>query len=175
MSSLARIMTMSATPRRPAANGSDAPGLEVQVQPGHLIRRAQQIAVSLFLDETRDFGVTPIQFAVLLTLGNVPGQDQASLAARVGIDTATLAAVSDRLESRGYLSREPCPEDRRRKRLTLTAEGRRIAEAMQAPVLFAQKRILAPLNAAERREFLRLLGKLVDGNNESSRAPLKAD
>lgn len=144
-------------------------------QPGHLIRRAQQIAVSLFLDETRDAGATPIQFAVLQTLFDAPGIDQATLASRVGIDTATIASLSDRLEAKGYITREACADDRRRKRLKITAAGQRLALAMHAGVKAAQKRILGPLSPAERKEFMRLLAKLVEGNNESSRAPLKAD
>lgn len=147
---------------------------DIHEQPGHLIRRAQQIAVSLFLEETRDFGVTPVQFGVLQTLIAAPGLDQVTLASRVGIDTATFASLSDRLEARGYLRREPCTDDRRKKRLTLTDEGRAVATEMEAAVRAAQARILAPLAAPERKEFLRLLGKLVDGNNEASRAPLKS-
>ena len=30
--------------------------------PGHLIRRAHQLAVAIFMEETSDFGVTPVQF-----------------------------------------------------------------------------------------------------------------
>lgn len=149
--------------------------LLLQDQPGHLIRRAQQIAVSLFLEETRDFGVTPIQFGVMQTLIDAPGVDQATLASRVGIDTATIASLSDRLEAKGYLTREPCADDRRRKRLKVTAEGRRVTVAMHAAVRQAQKRILAPLTAAERRDFMRLLTRLVEANNDLSRAPLKPD
>ena len=33
--------------------------------PGHYIRRLQQIAVALFLEETAEFGITPVQFAAL--------------------------------------------------------------------------------------------------------------
>ncbi|NDF44842.1 MAG: MarR family transcriptional regulator, partial [Betaproteobacteria bacterium] len=36
--------------------------------PGHYIRRLQQIAVGVFMEETQDFGVTPVQFAALNAL-----------------------------------------------------------------------------------------------------------
>jgi len=144
-------------------------------QPGHLIRRAQQIAVSIFLEETRDFGVTPVQFGVLQTLCDAPGLDQASIASRAGIDPATFASLIDRLEGKGYLTREPCAEDRRKKRLTLTAAGRETVDAMRAGVLATQQRLLEPLAAEERDEFVRLLSKLVEANNDLSRAPMRAD
>jgi hypothetical protein len=39
----------------------------------------------------------------------------------------------------------------------------------------AQHRMLAPLSKSERREFMRMLGKLVATNNDLSRAPAVAD
>ncbi len=33
--------------------------------PGHQIRRAHQLAVAIFMDETAAFDVTPVQFAIL--------------------------------------------------------------------------------------------------------------
>lgn len=147
----------------------------IHEQPGHLIRRAQQIAVSIFLEETRDFGVTPIQFGVLQTLSDAPGLDQVTIASRVGIDPATFASLIDRLEGKGYITREPCAEDRRKKRLSITDAGREVVGAMRESVLATQKRILEPLTPAERKEFMHLLNKLVDANNELSRAPMKVD
>ncbi len=149
--------------------------IPIPEQPGRLIRRAQQIAVSIFLEETRDFGVTPIQFGVMETLSVAPGLDQVTIASRLGIDPATFASLIDRLEGKGYITREPCAEDRRKKRLSITEAGREIVAAMQPSVAATQKRILEPLAPAERKEFLRLLSKLVEGNNELSRAPMKAD
>ena len=34
-------------------------------QPGHCIRRLQQIAVAIFLQETQAYGITPVQYAAL--------------------------------------------------------------------------------------------------------------
>ena len=45
---------------------------------------------------------------------------------------------------------------------------------MRAAVVSAQQRILEPLAPAEREAFCELLRKLVDLNNERSRAPLIA-
>lgn len=141
--------------------------------PGFLIRRAQQIATSVFMEETRKFDVTPIQFGVLHTLTELPGLDQITLASRMGIDTATLALLIERLEKKGYVARVPDAADRRRKLLSITPAGIKIASQMQPQVARVQQRILAPLTAKERAEFLWLLSKLVDANNDLSRAPLK--
>ncbi len=131
--------------------------------PGHLIRRAQQVAVALFMEETAAFDVTPVQFAILNTLMDAPGIDQVSLAAHVVLDAATAGSVVGRLENKGWLRREPDAADRRRRLLWVTDEGRRVATAMQRAVEQAQERIMAPLSAPERDALMALLGKIVAG------------
>lgn len=139
--------------------------------PGHLIRRLQQIAVAIFLQEAEASGLTPVQFAALQTVANQPGIDQRSLARASGLDTSTIAGVIDRLEGRGLLLRSVSPADRRARLLTLTPEGHAVLREVVPCMHRAQERILAPLAPGEQREFLRMLRTLVDANNELSRAP----
>ncbi len=131
--------------------------------PGHLIRRAHQVAVALFMEETASFDATPVQFAILNALMDVPGIDQVSLAARVALDAATSGSVIARLESKGWVRREPDAADRRRRLLWVTDEGVRVAADMQQAVEQAQHRIMRPLSADERAQLMLLLGKLVAG------------
>jgi MarR family transcriptional regulator, lower aerobic nicotinate degradation pathway regulator len=139
--------------------------------PGHYIRRLQQIAVAIFLQETEAFGVTPVQFAALQAVHNTPGVDQRTLARTIGFDTSTTAGVIDRLEARGLLQRNASPEDRRVRLLTLTDDGEALLAQVVPAMQRAQVRMLDPLNPAERAEFMRLLHLLVTANNELSRAP----
>jgi DNA-binding MarR family transcriptional regulator len=149
----------------------DLPALDAL--PGHQIRRLQQIAVGLFMDETASAGldVTPVQYAVLATVARQPGIDQRTLARTVGFDTSTVAGVVERLERRELLRRQPAPEDRRLRRLALTPAGTSLLASVLPAMRRAQHRILAPLPAAERRRFMTLLDRLVAANNGASRAP----
>jgi DNA-binding MarR family transcriptional regulator len=140
--------------------------------PGHQIRRLQQIAVAIFLQDTGAFGVTPVQYAALRAMAINPGIDQRTLAGKIGLDASTLGGVVDRLEARGLLSRSASAEDRRVRQLALTPEGSALVRSMEPALKRSQERILAPLKAAERREFVRMLGVLVNTNNELSRAPV---
>ncbi len=142
--------------------------------PGHYIRRLQQIAVAIFMQETADHSVTPVQFAALQTVANLPGIDQRTLARRIGFDTSTIAGVIDRLEARGLMRRGPSPDDRRVRLLTLTDAGHQLLGEVQPAMLKTQQRILDPLPPAQRDEFMRMLRVLVDANNELSRAPSEA-
>jgi DNA-binding MarR family transcriptional regulator len=132
--------------------------------PGHLIRRAHQVAVAIFMEETGDHEVTPVQFAILNALIDDPGEDQVTLAAKVAFDAATFGSVIGRLEAKGWVRREPDAADRRRKLLWVTPEGREAALAMKRAVARAQRRILGPLDPRERETLVELLGKLVRGH-----------
>ncbi len=145
----------------------------LEALPGHSIRRLQQIAVAIFLDETSAFGITPVQYAALQAVSVEPALDQRTLAKTIGFDTSTIGGVIDRLEARGLLRRNASTEDRRVRLLTITPEGAALLKAVEPAMLQAQKRILAPLPAAERKQFMQMLKVLVAHNNEWSRAPSK--
>lgn len=134
---------------------------EFQHAPGHLIRRAHQLAVAIFMEETAGFDVTPVQFAILNALIDDPGEDQVTLAAKVAFDAATFGSVIGRLEAKGWVRREPDTADRRRKLLWITPEGEAAARQMKRAVSKVQSRIVGPLEAAEREQLLVLLDKLV--------------
>src|SRR5512138_2332385 len=102
--------------------------LEFEALPGHYIRRLQQIAVAVFLQETEAHGVTPVQYAALNQVAKSPGVDQRTLARTIGLDTSTIASVIDRLEARGLMQRQASAEDRRVRLLSLTDEARRLLD-----------------------------------------------
>jgi DNA-binding MarR family transcriptional regulator len=138
----------------------------VLAQPGHYIRRLQQVAVALFMEETAEFGITPVQFATLMTAHEHPGLDQRSLAARISFDTSTIGGVIDRLEKRGLILRNAAPHDRRLRLLTVTEEGERLLEQALPRVRAAQQRILAPLAQAEQQDFLQQMQRVVEAHHD---------
>lgn len=132
--------------------------MPLAAEPGHLIRRAHQRAVAVFA-EHHGRQVTPVQFAVLRAVHDEPGLDQVTLAERVALDTSTTADIATRLEAKGWLHRELLP--RRQRSLRLTDEGHAVLADMLPRVNAMYAELLAPLNEAERTEFLRLLQRVV--------------
>jgi DNA-binding MarR family transcriptional regulator len=145
-----------------------AKSFDFQQAPGHLIRRAHQLAVAIFMEETGGSDVTPVQFAILNALIEDPGEDHVTLAGKVAFDAATFGSVVARLEAKGWVRREPDELDRRRKLLWVTAEGEQAARGMKRAVAKAQARIVAPLSPIEQRQLMALLGKLVAGHENSA-------
>lgn len=132
--------------------------------PGHLIRRAHQVAVAIFMEETAVFDATPVQFSILNALIDDPGEDQITLAGRVAFDAATAGSVIARLEAKGWIRREANPDDRRCKLLWVTPEGEKAALQMKRAVRRSQQRLLGPLEAAEQAQLAALLRKLIAGH-----------
>ena len=141
--------------------------------PGHMIRRAHQIAISIVTDQCRAHGATSIQYGILYMVGEHPGIDQISLANLIALDRSNTGEVVGRLEERGFLRRASGNVDRRTKRLYLTPEGAKLVDAMTPDIERAQERMLEPLSEDERETLMSLLEKFVDINNALSRAPAR--
>ena len=139
---------------------SSVPQVAAQLsdEPGHLIRRAQQIAVSAF-HEVHGRHVTPIQYAILSTLQQSPGIDQVTLAEMTALDTSTAADIAARLESKGWIERAVLP--RRQRRLALTPAGEEVLAALRPNVQTIYARLMEGLEPQEQQEFMRLLRKFV--------------
>jgi DNA-binding MarR family transcriptional regulator len=119
------------------------------VQAGHLIRRCQQRAVDLFVDEVSgDLGAegpTPHQFAVLLSAHQEPGINQTDQVRELGIDRSTLTEILRRLIDRKLIRREKSPTDRRTNALYITRQGDDLLRRALPAVIRAQRRILEPI------------------------------
>jgi len=144
---------------------------EVYDEPGHLIRRAQQIAVSMF-HSTMGSGVTPIQYCVLRVLQEHPGIDQVTLARFCALDTSTAADLAVRLEERGLVRRMMPMKSKRFRLLHLTSEGTALLRKLVPRSTVLASRLLQALNRDEKKVFMDLLKKFVHLNNDESRAPL---
>ena len=78
----------------------------------------------------------PAQSAVLRMLADTPEGLRAShIAERLGVSPASVSDTLATLEARRWIRRTPDPEDRRAARIRLSAQGRRMAQALRDPLL----------------------------------------
>lgn len=143
--------------------------------PGHLIRRLQQAAISIFMAETASAGLnlTPVQFGALTMTKHHPGIDQVTLAGLIAYDKATIGEVVSRLVGKGLIERKVSKLDRRSRELHVTDEGMLLLSRMVPGVRRVQEQLLAALNEVEQVQFLDLLKRVTESVNEKSRAPLR--
>jgi DNA-binding MarR family transcriptional regulator len=156
-------------PPRAGAAG-DMPFYEA---PSHLLRCCHQSAVGVFLTQCGSLELTPPQFAALAALEAHGPLEQAALAGATALDRTTVAVVLKNLARRELVEIAPSTLDRRAKIAQLTGMGRDVLTIARDRAAQAQETIMAPLTARERRQLLKLLAKMAEGNNRHSRAPYR--
>ena len=137
-------------------------GIALHETPGHLLRRAQQRAVDLFVQAVGEQGLRPPQFALLLAACQNPQANQSELVRLTGIDRSTAADMITRLAGRGLIRRVRTEADGRANRLSVTTTGVAAVEAAADRVERAQEDIVAPIPAGQRAQFLKNLSRIAD-------------
>jgi DNA-binding MarR family transcriptional regulator len=129
--------------------------------------------MAIFLNECADAKITPIQWGILTMVATKPSVGQVEIADELGLDRSNVANVVDRLTRRGLLKQHISKADRRKKSILITPAGRKLKEAFEPKARQAQRRLLKLLSLDERRTFMKMLLRLVEHNNELSRAPIR--
>ena len=109
-----------------------------------------------------DLNLTAAEINVVANLADRGALNVRELSAETGTRSSTLTGVLDRLENRGYLSRELDPTDRRSFRLPLTEAGQAIAARVQAAVTDLERDALAGLSAAQIAGFHAVINALLE-------------
>jgi len=132
--------------------------LEDQI--GHVLRRAHQRHVAIFIDALGEDGPTPTQFAALVKLVDVGEASQNLLGRLTAMDRATVKGVVSRLVERGLVERAPDLADQRRIVLRLSAKGRDAVIGLLDKASRATEATLSPLSEGERKRLVALLRKI---------------
>lgn len=127
-------------------------------QAGFLLRRASQRHLTIFARALPE--LTPRQFAALAELCALGEASQNALGRATAMDAATIKGVVDRLRARGLVAAQRDRDDGRRVRLAPTASGRALFAEVVPAAQAITRETLAPLSAAEQRQFLALLSRL---------------
>lgn len=86
-------------------------------------QRAARLLARRFDAALKPFGLTNGQFSLMMALNQPVAPPIGRLAPLLGMDASTLTALVKPLARRGLLTVEPDAEDRRVRRLRITAEG----------------------------------------------------
>ena len=130
-------------------------------QVGYLLRRAHQRASAIFQSNIGDPKITPTQYSSLAKLYEYSELSQNRLGRLVGMDKATMQGVVRRLKDRKLVDSRPDPGDARRTLISLTVEGQRTVARLLLNGPAVTRETMKPLTAAEQRQLLELLSKIV--------------
>lgn len=100
------------------------------------------------------------QFRVLTILWADDGQNQQTLADRLGRDRSALTRMIDTLEKKGFVERKACPVDGRVKHVFLAAKGRKIREKASSAAAGAICDALKGFSAEEKEDLEDMLSRM---------------
>lgn len=112
--------------------------------------------------EAHGGGLRSYHYRLLAALEEWGPASQAELGRRTGIDRSDVTAALTELESRDLVARSVDPDHKRRKIVTITAEGAGRLLELDRVIDGIQEEFLAPLTAAQRRQFITLMSRLTD-------------
>lgn len=107
-------------------------------------------------------GITYRQSQVLAWLALKGPMAQNDLAEQMRIEPPTLVGILDRMEREGWISRESCSTDRRRKIVSVRPKARPVWKKIVACAQRVRRRATRGLSPTERRILKRLLTQVQD-------------
>jgi DNA-binding MarR family transcriptional regulator len=107
-------------------------------------------------------GMTGHEFAILHRLEQGGSAHGREISRTLRLHPSNLVALLDQLEMDGLIVRRRDPSDRRRQLIKLTPAGTRRLRNAETAVAEAERELLSPLDAQERRELHSYLERVAD-------------
>jgi DNA-binding MarR family transcriptional regulator len=147
----------------------------------HLLRAGDE-AFRVIESHFAQHDITQGRFGVLMALwgssrrsGCETPLTPAEIAERTGVTRATITGLLDTLERAGFVSRTPHPDDRRMMSVALTARGEALLGGIMPEHFRRMAWLMSPLSETERKEFVRLLLKVMARAAEDPAGKLVAE
>jgi DNA-binding MarR family transcriptional regulator len=142
----------------------------IKERPTWLISRAYARSSALLAAgfEARGNGLRGYHYRLLAALEEWGPASQADLGRDTRIDRSDVTAALAELETRRLVERKVDPDHKRRKIVTITGQGIKTLQELDAAVAETQDALLAPLTEAQRRQFITLMSRLL-GDSQGSR------
>jgi len=127
---------------------------------GFHIRLAHGAVYRHFMETFADLGLTQKQVSVLWLVDDHPEIAQADIGRRLQIDRATVMAIVNRLQKRGFIERGASKSDKRRQTLHLTQAGHEALVGARACILAHEDWLKSRFSASEVKTLVKLLKRI---------------
>lgn len=128
---------------------------------GELMRHVNRRSAGETLAIMNDAGLTLPQLVTLHILEHAGVRTISAIASALRLSPAATSHLIDRLVTGGFVGRIEDPQDRRQKRVTITAVGRRLVERVQRERTREMTEAVAGLSPEVCREFGRVLSRVI--------------
>ena len=151
----------TATKKPPTADAAEASALRLWV----ILSRAYAAIARHAESDVARHGLTIAEFGILEALYHVGPLLLGELQRKILVSSGGVTYLVDRLEQRGLVKRQPCPDDRRARYAALTPEGKRLMARIFPDHAQAIERAMSGLTRADRDRaatLLKALGRAAD-------------
>jgi MarR family transcriptional regulator, lower aerobic nicotinate degradation pathway regulator len=137
-------------------------------------RRFHQICAARVSTVVGEHGLTTLQYGALFHLSRdaeETGLEQNILATLLNVDRNTASVLVEQLVKLGLIARQINCADRRSRLLNLTTKGKGLYARLFPAVSNVNAEVLMPLPPRERKQFMDLLIRVIEGNLVHQKAP----
>lgn len=106
------------------------------------------------------YDLSPTQYDVLACLDE-ENMNLSTLSDTLLLDSSTLVGIVDKLKKNGLIIKKVNPRDRRKNILSVTRKGREVLKSIPPFVSPTLQVVLSDLDEKEKREFIRVIEKIV--------------
>ncbi len=128
----------------------------------YLIAKAHQRAQGVLKGHLQGFGLTPMQCLFMESLWDEDGLSVGEIGRLIGLDTATLAGILDRMVNAGWARRETDRDDGRVARVYLTDKAKGAIGELAVTIERTNNELLKNFSLEEKLLFKRLLRDVRD-------------
>ncbi|KIX14875.1 MarR family winged helix-turn-helix transcriptional regulator [Dethiosulfatarculus sandiegensis] len=133
-----------------------------QRSPGRRLGMLHRLSMSCMAGPLKELGISRGKVGFLMVLLRFDGIVQEELSNHLCIDRAATARALLDMEQDGLVTRKPDPEDRRKKRVYLTAKSRALHPRLLEILAWHNEVLFTGLSPAEEDQFLNMLDRLVE-------------
>ena len=125
-----------------------------------ILSKANQKVYGTFKSRLQPYGLTPMQGLVLHALYEEEGLSAGELGKRLGLDSATLSGVLDRMAESGWITKNAVSADRRVLNIQLTDKSRPYRGKFLRDTVEVNQEVLSIFSMEERLLLMRMLKDL---------------
>lgn len=126
-----------------------------------LLARASGAALRRANAALDPFGLRARHYAAVRIAADAAGTPQRQIGMLLGLDPSAVVALVDDLERAGLVLRQPDPDDRRTRLITVTEAGLSLLAQIEAVAQRVQDEVLEALAPDQRARFVRMLQQIV--------------
>lgn len=128
---------------------------------GYRLAQATVTTLQVFEAQVAEaFDLRPVEFTVLALVHENPGVTGGQLATALSVTPSNITMWIDRLSKRGFVEREPHPQDRRALHIRISAAGADVVRQATERLFEGEHHAMAALTPGERMLLVELLDKV---------------